>query len=182
MDKRGNIYGPKYEPYLVYGFGCWQVPEELASLILFLKDKNIQSFLNIGTFNGLTFNLVSKYIKLFNKNAQCISIDPINHDPVQEHGLIYESKTSDAFARKPFDFVFIDGDHTYKCVAQDFINVGRYAKFCVFHDIKDKYIRAMPCGGVTKFWNEIKKQFKHHEFICTDNDVMGIGMLEIVNQ
>lgn len=177
-DNRGNIYGPQYEPYLSHTTGVWQVPEELAGLIVWLENKNINSFLNVGTFNGTTFNIISKYLKLFNKDVVCISIDPINHNPNIIDGLIYENKTTFDYIDVPFDLVFIDGDHTYKCVKEDFDYVGKCAKYCVFHDIRDKYIGAMACGGVVRFWEEVKKLYGHHEFVFGENQIMGIGLLE----
>ncbi len=179
-DDRGNIYGPQYEPYLSHTTGVWQIPEELAGLVEWLADKNVCSFLNVGTFNGATFNLISKYIKKFNTGACCISIDPINHNPVMADGLIYENKTSFDYIGRSFDLVFIDGDHTYECVKQDFDNVGKHARYCVFHDIRDKYIGAMACGGVVRFWEEIKTQYGYHEFVFGENKIMGIGILDLI--
>ena len=59
IDSRGNFYGEKYKDHLSNNLGLWQIPEELADLLVFLSDKEIKNFLNIGTFNGLTFNLIS---------------------------------------------------------------------------------------------------------------------------
>jgi hypothetical protein len=179
IDDRGNIYGPQYEPYLSYSTGLWQNPEEFASLIEWFADKKIRTFLNIGTFNGVSFKIISKYLKTYNPNAECISIDPIDHKPEKVDGLIYYDKTSFDYLRMPFDLVFIDGDHRYDSVKEDFNHVGKFAKYCVFHDIRDKYIGAMSCGGVVRFWEEIKFKYRHHEFVCGENKVMGIGLLEI---
>lgn len=178
-DHRGNIYGEKYSNYLKSP-GLWQCPEELAGLLIFLLDLEIKTFLNIGTYNGMTFNFISDVLNRKNK-VDCITIDPVNYNPVMDSRFSYQSKTSDDYKNQEFDFVFIDGDHSYDWVKRDYDNVGYLAKYVCFHDIEDYYVRNADFkGGVPNFWEDIKKTRNHIEFIESDKKdpkIMGIGLL-----
>lgn len=179
-DSRGNLYCDEYSNYLSKETGLWQFPDELADLLIFLQNQNIKSFLNIGTFNSLTFNFIADYLNTINK-TECITIDPIYHDRILKNEYTYLTTTSEFFVGQKFDLVFIDGDHVYDSVKKDYENVGQHSKFCVFHDIDDDFIRnTTACyGGVPRFWEEIKVNKNYIEFNSPKktHKVMGIGLL-----
>jgi hypothetical protein len=154
VDDRGNLYGDQYQNYLSTETGLWQHPEEFAELCLILKTHKINSFLNIGTFNGYSFKFLSDFLNRY-QETKCTTIDPINHTPVLDDRFTYLNATSKDFIAQKFDLVFIDGDHDYYSVKEDYENVGQYAKICVFHDIKDQFCANLN-GGPPRFWNEIK--------------------------
>ena len=179
IDSRGNLYGSKYNDCINTNFGLWQKPAEFSALLTILNTQSIQTFLNIGTFNGYTFNFVSDYLNAI-RPTSCITVDPNDFiGSNKKYPYIYLSCTSDTFKNIPFDLVFIDGDHSYQAVKKDWENVGKFAKVIVFHDIHD----PKDCPDVRKFWNEltnlasedfdileIKEVTETHEF-------MGIGIL-----
>jgi len=150
-----HYYGTKYNEYVKYEIGLWQHPEEFADLCLILKNYKINSFLNIGTFNGYSFKFLSNFLNRY-QETKCITVDSINHNPIIDKRFTYLNTTSQDFIAQKFDLVFIDGDHEYSSVRKDYENVGQYAKICVFHDIKDEFCINLSNGGPPKFWNEIK--------------------------
>lgn len=181
IDIRGNLYGKKYENYLSTEGGMWQLPEELTGLMEYLQTKDdIKTFLNIGTFNGLTFTYMSNFLNRKNQ-VNCITVDPYNYLKYADPRFKYLNATSDVFTGLSFDLVFIDGHHAYQYVKKDYENVGINAKYVIFHDIEDELIRNEPGydGGVPRFWEEIKQTRKYIEFLDKDkpNKIMGIGLL-----
>jgi cephalosporin hydroxylase len=79
------------------------------------------------------------------------------------------------------DFLFIDGDHTYNGVKQDFEMYSPLVKeggIIAFHDI----VCHDPSEnvGVPEFWNLIKNKYKHLEIVYDWNQKWaGIGVLYV---
>ena len=64
------------------------------------------------------------------------------------------------------DYLFIDADHTYEGVRQDFQSYGplvRSGGLIAFHDIVT-HNKDTQCE-VERFWNETKRQYRHQEFV-----------------
>ena len=75
------------------------------------------------------------------------------------------------------DYLFIDGDHSYNGVKQDFDNYSpmvRDGGIIVFHDIGGD----QECGSA-KFWQEIKQDKNSREIFVpgSEKNVMGIGVI-----
>ena len=80
---------------------------------------------------------------------------------------------------QPLDYLFLDGDHTYEGVRQDFEMYSplvRSGGIIAFHDIA-KHAPDSGCD-VDKFWNEIKTHYRHQEFI--ENPKQGLGGIGIL--
>lgn len=188
IDSRGNIYGPEYKLYVSLRGGLWQKPNEIADLLMLLQTQTIRTFLNIGTFNGATFNFISDFLNTIGDTV-CITVDPYKYEP-NPHGVenseplykiipyIYVTGTSNNFKDEYFDFVFIDGLHRYDALQLDWDNVGKYANIIAFHDINDQ-----DCPDVIRFWKDlvplVKEDFTVYEFIepTPNRNLMGIGVL-----
>jgi predicted O-methyltransferase YrrM len=81
---------------------------------------------------------------------------------------------------KKIDLLFIDGDHSYEGVKQDFemyAPLVREGGIVAFHDIVD--ISDDDNCDVFKFWNEIKHDYEYQEFVEDWNQGnCGIGVLK----
>jgi hypothetical protein len=126
------------------GAAIGQTPGQIAKALVYLSQFKIESFCEIGVMHGGNFLFCSEYLRRFNPEIQCLGVDPTNFlDPEireiieKEMWLTFKSLTSNDFIGQSFDFVFIDGDHQNGWVERDYENVGKFAKFCGFHDLQD---------------------------------------------
>ena len=86
------------------------------------------------------------------------------------------AETKRLLADRPIDFLFIDGDHTYNGVKQDwemYSPLVRPGGLVVFHDIAGDYAQA----HVKSFWDTLKPNYSHHEYISNPSGQYGIGVL-----
>jgi predicted O-methyltransferase YrrM len=173
------------------GLELQQVPEEYVEYLWFLKTINLKSYLNVGIGNGGSF-MVESYIQ--SNCKRCVAVDNTSYGKFTNINNInarltwlkentdksiefFNMNSSDFFKSntEKFDIIFIDGDHTYNGVKQDyenalnFINNGGYI---IFHDIG-----SAQCEGVVRIWNEIKNE-NSKEFIFST--VCGIGIIQII--
>lgn len=88
---------------------------------------------------------------------------------------------------RPIDPLFIDGDHTYHGVAQDFLAYRRLVReggLVASHDIvpdcMTRYGRVTGrwAGDVPRFWPQIWKRYEHREFVeDPQQDGLAIGVI-----
>lgn len=96
------------------------------------------------------------------------------------HDKHTKERLQHTLAGKPIDFLFIDGDHTLQGVKSDFemyAPLVRKGGIIAFHDILP---RDLPHVKVDQFWNQIKSQYKHQEYIAQDGPharQIGIGVI-----
>ncbi len=83
-----------------------------------------------------------------------------------------KSQIKKILQNRKIDFLFLDGDHTYDGVKQDWDMYSSLVSNCVgFHDI---FTPGNTQGvNVSKLWAEVKKEYRHKEFISK----YGIGIL-----
>jgi predicted O-methyltransferase YrrM len=98
------------------------------------------------------------------------------------HAASSRETVREALGGAPIDLLFIDGDHTYEGVRQDFAMYGplvRAGGMIAFHDIQPNTHPEL-CG-VDRFWQEIKRQHRSHEHVALDEmyGKMGIGVLTV---
>jgi hypothetical protein len=178
------IYG-KYHEFQSDG-GVWQDPGQFSKFLWETRHlfKNVDTFLEIGTFRGWTFfAMVSFWKKFSNPNMNALTINIYEELDHRLHGYVgrvgsvgvHKICTSSDLRGEAFDAVFIDGEHTYAALQQDFENVGKRAKIVIFHDINDRY-----CHGVRQWWEDHKNMpgWSCLEFTeASGGDVFGIGVL-----
>ena len=178
-----------------------QEQEEITQLAEFVRDLDPKVVVEIGTKNGGTLMIWNEVTK-----AQTISIDLIDgiHGGVNKEKTInrnnnfkelygdrcsfiegnsHNQSTIDVLIKslngELIDFLFIDGDHTYEGVKQDFKMYKHLVKsggWIVFHDINDTEKHRKRNVFVGKFWGELKG--KKIEF-NVNSDWAGIGVIQM---
>lgn len=194
-----NLYGEPYNQWQVDHGGIWQQPRQLAQSMIWLSDKDIKSYLDIGTFYGDTFSFICSYLKMFgltravalDTNRYFCDIDILRfllgiefeisyifrEDPIIRSGT---GSMASLAASYKYDLVFIDGNHQYSVVKDDYESVGMHAKYCMFHDINDEYVeRECEGKGPVGFWRDLGKPNNKVEYLYHPEGkrVMGIGIL-----
>lgn len=117
-----------------------------------------------------------------------VSIDPVDQlrVDVREHTTVITGSSQDpeVFERAstlgPFDLIFIDGDHSYEGVRDDW---NLYQKIVdpegliAFHDIMPHLPEYG--HGVDRFWNELKESTTHQvtELVVPGGIGCGIGVI-----
>ena len=190
-----------FEKYLGWGIKFWQYPNQFSKLLVFLRDKDIDSYLEIGVRHGGTFILINELLMRNNPltESHCIDVIPpseildIYQHNFAKKSFIYHQMTShDTFLyqriegtetiipQKKFDLIFIDGCHSYQCVKRDYLASLMFGpKYLVFHDIVN-----VKTKGCKLFWSELKKIHKKtYEFTDQydglNGKYLGLGVVEI---
>lgn len=196
--------GPNIRGFNI-NFKSSQIKSEILSLISELKKNPPHIILEIGTATAGTLFMFS-YIAT--NDAEIISIDlpfgrygagylkyriPLLYsfasDKQKIHLLRCDSHKKETIENlkkllngRKIDFLFIDGDHTYEGVKNDFENYYSLINsggIIAFHDIVNNIHDTS--FGTHKFWEEIKNKYEYKEFIRPDanNDGCGIGLIKI---
>lgn len=206
IDKINNIYDAvdfafSFQ-YLSFSIKPSQIKHEIAKLLEIFKELDPKLILEIGTAAGGTLFLFSRItdpeatiisvdlpggafgggypewkmplFKGFAKNGQIIKLLRADSHNAETLDLV---KT--ALGDRLIDFLFIDGDHTYEGVKNDFNMYSplvRKGGIIAFHDIAE-HPPETGCK-VNMFWNEIKNNYKHFEIIeDRKQNWAGIGVI-----
>lgn len=165
--------------------GLIQIPREFACWLTVLGEHRPSSYLEIGCFNGATATIAGAYLRRFVPDARVVTCDVFPAFVFYEEArklvpLEYEvGGTSYNFRSETFEAVFIDGDHSFEWAWADYVNVGRSARVCAFHDVNNAPYREMNLGGVCAVWEKVKQteggnflEFFEHP----SREIMGIGV------
>jgi cephalosporin hydroxylase len=140
------------------GLLIWQYPNQFSKYLVLLSTLSINSYIEIGCRWGGTFILTMEYLKKFNSPVRGVAVDIID-SPVSlytDGKFMKMDSGSNEFANymdsNSFDLIFIDGDHSYEGVSNDYNISKNSGNYFVFHDIVND-----ACPGVVRFWNELKQ-------------------------
>jgi predicted O-methyltransferase YrrM len=178
----------------------WQVPSELHRFAKIVATLRPEKVMEIGTFKGGTLCVLCR---LSSPTADIISVDlpggKFGGGYSAMRSFLYrscckysqamhlirgDSQSNEILTRvksiaQSLDILFIDGDHTYEGVKRDFFAYSplvRAGGVVAFHDIVE-HPKASDCE-VSRFWNEIKEQYRHEEIIENPQQGWaGIGVL-----
>lgn len=168
--------------------GILQVPDEFVEFCLWLSEQRVDTAIEIGVAGGSSSYIMAAILSRNNKNLVYHMVDICDalEDFEQVSELIPALKkdipmTSDDFANMEFDFCFIDADHSYDGMMNDWKNVGQFAgKYTVFHDIFGHEYDHLN-GGTVRGWQKIKESVgteKIREISSYYDRWMGIGIVE----
>jgi hypothetical protein len=148
------------------GLRIWQYPSQLSKYLLLLANFQIpiKSYLEIGVRHGGTFIFLSEYMNRIGKPFKSsIGIDIVpskqmelyisqftnsKHKYAVGYHPNYKNKNSEFY---DIDLCFIDGDHSFLGVTNDYSLIKDHCKYIVFHDV---YSSA--AEGSTEFWRILK--------------------------
>ncbi len=183
------------------GVGSVQISEEIQAALSYIDRAEPRRVCEIGTEDGGTTFLFSS---MLSSVELIIGIDlyvqnrpRLNrlHRPGKRLVLLNGSSYSSPVVRRvekvlkgaELDLLFIDGDHHYEGVKQDFLKYKHLVRedgLILFHDIIQdhaaRYGKITPAfsGGVPVIWEELKKIYPSREFVQhPGQDGMGIGII-----
>jgi len=188
-----------------FQIGMAQDRDEFTSFALFLEKQNIKNFLEIGTKFGGTMYVFNKLAQsggvqisldlpggihggwVLNDHPYLGKVHEKRNEYLENlspeifliAGNSHDSTSLEAVKTKvaELDFLFIDGDHTYEGVKQDYEMYGplvRPGGIIAFHDINDTPHHRAVNAEACKLWNELKGtklEFNSHTYYG------GIGVL-----
>lgn len=176
-DEVKNVIDHCLNPLIINKCYIQQVKEEFTLLAYFLNAFKPHNILEIGCKGG-TFYLFNKF-----STGKKIGLDIDNQYEMNMHFYSYgedftfinaNSQLEETFDKvknicTSFDFIFIDGDHSYEGVKKDFELYKKLLSprgYIGFHDIDANHVFKDNAGGeVYKFWQELNCGSKT-EIIC----------------
>lgn len=191
---------PVVEAFEAVKFQMEQIPEEIWPFAEWLWNRHPHHVLEIGVRHGGTSALwhglcTGKVIGIDwegrdSLGSACSGLTKKRHQELIDtyprfRSVLGDSRSQATLKRvdigKTFDFIFIDGDHSYEGVRADFTNYRPLLSTggCIaFHDIVDTPTTRGAGQGVFRFWSELKAQYPDswREF-CVNGEWGGIGVI-----
>jgi GT2 family glycosyltransferase len=188
-------YGKIDRPIIPVDWNLWQKKYELLMLQEYLRHEKIEKILEIGTAHGGSTLLWAKMVE---PNGHVYTVDlphggtMLDGTPYKDMVTEFQGNSHDPELIKQIqeigtaDMLFIDGDHSYEGVKQDYENFSplvRDGGFVVFHDILDTPHHRDQGVYVNRLWNEIKDKYVNVEFVDPNGytvvaNSMGIGLIK----
>jgi predicted O-methyltransferase YrrM len=178
-----------------------QIPDEIIRFLKLARAENPRAVCEIGTASGGTNFLLGHALPevelLFGLDLFVRRKTQLRHFARPGQRMIYLdgssysqktiSRVETHLAGRKLDLLFIDGDHTYQGVRNDFFAYRRFVRaggIIAFHDIvPDHFTRfgrqtGRWAGDVPLFWEKIKPFYPAEEIIADPGqDGLGIGVI-----
>lgn len=188
--KRAETFSKRYSSQSAF---------ELEKFIEFLKEKNVTSYLEIGTRHGDTFHAVMSALppgskgvavdlpgglwgKESSRDYMANVVNDLKSKGYEIHCIFGDSQSDEIRSmveeHADFDAILIDGDHTLPGVTKDWENYREMSRIVAFHDVVgtgQAEKRTNKPVEVPILWEKIKSVFPYVEFI-DENSAMGIGV------
>lgn len=166
-----------------------QFPEEFASLLCFMVEKRVKSYIEIGVSSGGAFYFADAYLRaVFPDYGRSVGVDLINkirylkeyqavHPQLEFRHMSSKDLRLEA-AGERYDMAFVDARHLEKWVLWDFDKVRRVSRYVAFHDI------VLQGSGVPAAWAKIKAEHPKRwaEFVdgsAPEEARCGIGLVDL---
>ncbi len=181
--------------------GSCQIPWEIESAIKLIASKRPRTICEIGTFDAGTSLLFCRFVQtleavlcidLYVKNKEILKLLAPSTQRLQFFDMPSYSpetvnKVEKSLNGRGIDVLFIDGDHRYEGVRQDFLCYRPFVNeggLILFHDIVEDHGAGRAwVGGVPRLWKELSTLYPHTEFINSrEQDGFGIGALTYLAQ
>ncbi len=182
-------------------FPSHQIRTEILAFLEFAAGESPRIIAEIGTAQGGTNYLLGQAlpstelvlgIDIFVRNTTLLRDFNLRRiEQVYVNGSSYSPATvervGELLSGRKLDLLFIDGDHSYEGVKQDFLGYRDFVRrggLIAFHDIVPDFLTSRGehtgrcAGDVPVFWAEVKEGFDHWEFVENrDQDGFGIGVI-----
>ena len=168
--------------------GILQVPDEFVDFCLYLSNLKCQKAIEVGVYKGSSSYVMAALLYRNNPDLvyEMVDIEDglVNYDEISKLIPAIRKRipsTSADFIGQEYDYCFIDADHSYGAVMEDYRNVGQYAtKMTVFHDVFGHEYDELD-GGTVRGWRELKELNKDKEIIEFSkfpDKWMGLGVIK----
>lgn len=135
-----------------------QYANEAKFLTLFLAENGIKSFFEVGLRHGAFSQLLDRMLKFERIGGSEFVVTPMLQKLMEDkrykifagdhHGAEYRKWRE---AQEPYDFVFIDGGHSYNDAMRDYLRERAFRpRFIGFHDVWN-----IACLGAKRMWDEL---------------------------
>lgn len=182
-----------------------QRSDEMRAFLNLIRKEGVTKYLEVGVQRGLTFLSVASALE---PDATMIGVDLPGaawgvkegngkelieaarakiHQTYGHYTEMIWGNSHDAdvlgqvYKHGPFDLVFIDADHSYDAVRQDFMDYGTLSSMVALHDIDIENKPGIDEARLARYgthilWKELKEQYRHEEILGKQRG-MGIGVL-----
>jgi hypothetical protein len=138
---------PKFlYPWCGHGIMSWQYPSQFSKYLVWLSQRKIGNYVEIGARRGGTFIITVEYLRRFNPIEHALAMDIVEQPIMRAYtktaeGCSYallDSKSAEAktlLQSRYWDLALIDGDHSASGFWSDFAVLRDHSRIVAAHDV-----------------------------------------------